>query len=281
MRVRLAFAVAAHLEPEILIIDEVLAVGDAEFQKKCLNKMQEVGKEGRTVLFVSHSMPAVTRLCERVILLDQGRVIKDGTAEEIVTAYLHAGEGLSAKRQWADPEKRPGDDTVRLRSAMVKTRQGESKEGFDIRQEIGIEMEFEVLENGHYVLPYYTLVNEHGVKAFSAIDRNPAWITTQCAMGRYRSIAWIPGNLMSEGTYYLTAAMRKINSKQAHPGKKCHFVEREVVAFNVIDASGTDSARGAFEGRMEGVVRPILNWETIDESLLDTEESEAKASSPV
>lgn len=275
MRVRLAFAVAAHLEPEILIIDEVLAVGDADFQKKCLNKMQEVGKQGRTVLFVSHSMPAVTRLCQRVILLDQGKVMKDGTAEEIVTAYLHAGEGISATRQWTDPQKRPGDDIVRLRSAKVKTRQGESKEGFDIRQEIGIEMEFEVLENGHHMLPYYTLVNEHGVKAFSVIDRNPKWVSTPCAAGRYRSIAWIPGNLLSEGTYYLTAAIRKLQSKQAHPGKKCHFVETEVVAFNVIDAGGADSARGGFEGRMEGVVRPILNWETISESSLDAIENEA------
>jgi lipopolysaccharide transport system ATP-binding protein len=278
MRVRLAFAVAAHLEPEILIIDEVLAVGDAEFQKKCLNKMQEVGKEGRTVLFVSHSMPAVTRLCERVILLDQGKVMKDGTAEEIVTAYLHAGEGISAKRQWTDPEKRPGDDTVRLRSARVKNRQGECKEGLDIRQEIGIEMEFEVLEDGHYMLPYYTLVNEHGVNAFSAIDRDPTWESKQCAKGIYRSIAWIPGNLLSEGTYYLTVALRKLHSKQSHPGKKCHFIEKEAVAFNVIDASGTDSARGTFEGRMEGVVRPILNWETITESPLGTIEVETEVS---
>ncbi len=80
---------------------------------------------------------------------------------------------------------------------------------------------------------------------------------------------------MSEGTYYLTTAMRKLHSKQAHPGKKCHFVETEVVAFSVIDASGTDSARGAFEGRMEGVVRPILRWETIPESSLDPIENEA------
>jgi lipopolysaccharide transport system ATP-binding protein len=98
MRVRLAFAVAAHLEPEILIIDEVLAVGDAAFQQKCLNKMQDVGDEGRTVFFVSHNMPAVTRLCERVIMLSDGQLVADGPTHEIVARYMHGGYGSVAER---------------------------------------------------------------------------------------------------------------------------------------------------------------------------------------
>ena len=97
MYVRLAFAVAAHLEPEILIVDEVLAVGDADFQKKCLNKMEDVGQRGRTVLFVSHNMPAVTRLCKRVILLDEGTVLQDGPAAQVVGAYLSAGLGTTRR----------------------------------------------------------------------------------------------------------------------------------------------------------------------------------------
>src|SRR5207249_5524423 len=88
MYVRLAFAVAAHLEPEILIVDEVLAVGDTRFQRKCLNKMQAVGDSGRTVLFVSHDMSAITRLCPRAILLDDGRVLRDGPSHDVVSAYL-------------------------------------------------------------------------------------------------------------------------------------------------------------------------------------------------
>src|SRR5262249_52772870 len=87
MQVRLAFAVAAHLEPEILIVDEVLGVGDARFQKKCLNKMQDVGQQGRTVLFVSHNMPAVPRLCERAILLEEGKVAADGPSPRVVNLY--------------------------------------------------------------------------------------------------------------------------------------------------------------------------------------------------
>ncbi len=102
MYLRLAFAVAAYLEPEILLVDEVLAVGDANFQKKCLNKMEDVGQQGRTVIFVSHSMPAVTRLCKRTILLAEGRVVQDGPSHEVVSGYLNSGVGTSAVREWAD-----------------------------------------------------------------------------------------------------------------------------------------------------------------------------------
>ncbi len=114
MYVRLAFAVAAHLEPEILIVDEVLAVGDASFQRKCLDKMQEVSQHGRTVLFVSHNMPAITRLCERTILLDEGQVMSDGPSHQVVNAYLKSGLGTTAVREWLDKTKAPGNDIARL-----------------------------------------------------------------------------------------------------------------------------------------------------------------------
>src|SRR5438046_2398261 len=100
MYVRLAFAVAAHLDPEILIIDEVLAVGDAQFQKKCLGKIRDVGKQGRTVLFVSHTMAAITRLCTRAVLLAEGRLYREGSVDDIVSAYLHSGVGTTAAREW-------------------------------------------------------------------------------------------------------------------------------------------------------------------------------------
>src|SRR6476659_6410908 len=102
MYVRLAFAVAAHLEPEILLVDEVLAVGDARFQKKCLNKMEDVGHGGRTVIFVSHNMSAVTRICQRAILLEEGRVVASGESHDIVSAYLRGGAGTTGVREWPD-----------------------------------------------------------------------------------------------------------------------------------------------------------------------------------
>ena len=101
MRVRLAFSVAAHLEPEILIVDEVLAVGDAAFQKKCLNKMEDVGEQGRTVIFVSHNMAAITRLCKRGLLIGHGKLLMDGPMYKVVDAYLNDGHGTTANRMTA------------------------------------------------------------------------------------------------------------------------------------------------------------------------------------
>src|SRR5436305_12699981 len=119
MYVRLAFAVAAHLETEILLVDEVLAVGDAEFQRKCLNKMEDIGHHGRTVLFVSHNLSAITRLCPRAILIEGGRIAADGRATEVVRRYLHSDLGTMAAREWPDPKTRPGDQVVPLRSIKV------------------------------------------------------------------------------------------------------------------------------------------------------------------
>ena len=121
MYLRLAFAVAAHLEPEILIVDEVLAVGDANFQKKCLNKMDTVGKQGRTVLFVSHNMMAITRLCERAILLEDGKVLADGPAHEVVSEYMNSGLRIGPVREWAERMKAPGGAVVRLLAVRVRT----------------------------------------------------------------------------------------------------------------------------------------------------------------
>ena len=256
MRVRLAFAVSAHLEPEILLIDEVLAVGDAQFQKKCLNKMQDVGQAGRTVLFVSHNMPAITRLCPRTIILDQGRLIADGPSSEVVRIYLDSGTGTTASREWPDLENAPGDNVVRLCGSRVRTEDGRVLEAFDIRYPIGLEMEYEVIESGHILLPYYNVFNEQGVKVFAAIDLDPEWKGRRRPPGRYISTAWIPGNILTEGALYITPAMR------APEPRIKHFRVHEAVTFQVIDSTDGDSARGDFSGYMRGVIRPLLKWET-------------------
>jgi lipopolysaccharide transport system ATP-binding protein len=122
MYLRLAFAVGAHLETEILLVDEVLAVGDARFQEKCLDKMREVGRHGRTVLFVSHNLLAVKRLCERAILVDAGKIWKDGPSEDVVSAYLNAGRDTAARREWPDDANAPGRGVVRLRAVRARWR---------------------------------------------------------------------------------------------------------------------------------------------------------------
>src|SRR2546423_1168845 len=131
MYVRLAFSVAAHLEPEVLIMDEVLAVGDAAFQQKCLDKMHEIRQQGRTIFFVSHSMPAVTRLCKRVILMRQGEIAADGDARAVVNTYLSSSWNVGAERAWGDAEA-PGDAVVRLRRVRVTDDAGHTAAAVDI-----------------------------------------------------------------------------------------------------------------------------------------------------
>jgi lipopolysaccharide transport system ATP-binding protein len=256
MAMRLAFSVAAHLEPEILLMDEVLAVGDIAFQKKCVNKMEHVGQEGKTVLLVSHNIPAVARLCDRAILLNQGRVIRDGPSREVVATYLNDGLGTSAEREWPDSNRAPGNHIVRLRAVRVIDEDGQTTDAIDIRRPVGIFMEYEVLKSGYILWPHFTLHNEEGIWVFVAFDQDSAWKRRHRPAGRYVSIGWIPGNFLSEGMMFIGACMRT-----EHP-KMMHFHERHAVAFQVIDSLDGDSARADHPGRFPGIVRPLLKWTT-------------------
>jgi lipopolysaccharide transport system ATP-binding protein len=256
MQLRLAFAVAAHLEPEILIIDEVLAVGDARFQRKCINKMQDVGQQGRTVLFVSHNMPAITRLCGRAILLDNGQILEDGPSPQVVSAYLNSGLGTTAAREWPELAKSPGDDVVRLRAVRVKTEDGQIAEAVDIRRPVGLEMEYEMLQPGYVPMLYFRILNQEGILAFMSIDTDPTWRQRPRPVGRYVSTAWIPGNFLAEGTLFVGAAIRTVDPMV----RRFHI--RDAVAFQVIDSMDGDSARAGHGGSMGGVVRPLLEWNT-------------------
>lgn len=259
MYVRLAFAVAAHLEPDILVIDEVLAVGDARFQKKCLNKMQDVGAQGRTVLFVSHNMSTITRLCERTILLGDGHVMDDGPSYRVVSTYLSAGRGVTAQREWPEPETAPGGEVARLRAVRVRLQNGEVSEGVDIREPVAIETEYEVLQPGCELLLHHHFVNEEGLRLFTALDLDPQWRKKPRPSGYYVSTAWVPGNLLSEGTLYVHPCMNIIGKMGVEAEQ---FSVSEAVAFQVIDSLDGDSARGDWVGRLGGVVRPMLKWET-------------------
>jgi len=256
MRVRLAFAVAAYMEPEILIIDEVLAVGDEEFQKKCLGKMRDVGQAGRTVLFVSHNMPAVTRLCSRTILLEEGQIFKDGPARDVISAYLGAETGTTGERVWIDPLKAPAGEVCRLRAVRVRSEDGKIVETLDIRRQVRLEMEFEVLKPGYVLMPHYHISNEEGIRLFSAHDLDPEWRGRHRFIGKYVSTVQIPGNFFAEGTIFVAPAMTTLNPN-IH-----QFYEADVVAFNVVESFDGDSARGDWHKHMSGVVRPMLKWST-------------------
>jgi lipopolysaccharide transport system ATP-binding protein len=255
MQMRLAFAVAAHLEPEILLVDEVLAVGDAAFQKKCLGKMGDVARDGRTVIFVSHNVAAVTRLCARCLLLQTGSLLDDGPTHRVMDAYLSTELATTACREWR-AENAPGDGVARLRIVRARSADGEIGEAFDIRRPIGIDVVFEVLEGGHVLAPNVHVFNQEAVAVFVTIDRDEAWHRRPRPAGRYTSTAWIPGNFLAEGSFLVDAAVTTFIPFNIH------FHERSAIGFQVIDSIDGDSVRGDYAGTLPGVVRPLLHWET-------------------
>jgi lipopolysaccharide transport system ATP-binding protein len=256
MSVRLAFAVAAHLEPEILLVDEVLAVGDAEFQRRCLGRMEDLSDSGRTVLFVSHQMQAVAQLCDRVIWLEKGMIVGDGPAPEIVARYLQSGLGTGSTRQWPDLATAPGNSLVRLRSVRV-VQDDHDASAVDVRRAIGVEIGFTVLRNGEPVFPKIKVVDQRGDIAFNAMDTSPLW-HDPAAPGDYLSTAWIPGNLLNEGLTSVDVGVCSFGTRKL----RSHAGQREAVSFHVQDPAEGDSARGLYTGQWRGVVRPLLEWTT-------------------
>ncbi|MBK6751085.1 MAG: ABC transporter ATP-binding protein [Acidobacteria bacterium] len=255
MYMRLAFSVAAHLDPEVLIVDEVLAVGDIGFQKKCLGKMRDIGESGRTVLFVSHDMNAISRLCKRAIWLEHGEVKSDGEAADVVSNYLNEQTETGSERTWEDAAKAPGNEVAKLRKVRVLDHEKSPGSTFDIKQRIGIEMTFDVLSNDKVLVPNLHFYNEQGTCIFVSHDWNSKWRTSSRPAGRYKSTVWIPGNFLAEGTIFVTAAL------STYKPLIVHFVERDAVTFRVVDSLDGDSARGDYSGVLPGVVRPVLEWE--------------------
>ena len=257
MYVRLAFAVAAHLDPDILVVDEVLAVGDAAFQRKCLNKMGDVGKEGRTVLFISHVMPSIMRLCQRTILLDGGKVLRDGPSSSVVSAYLQSNLNTSAKCEWSNSEKAPGDDVVRLRSVTVQNEDGRVTDEIDSRLPVILEAKYDVIRPGFQLLPVYRLTNQDGTVILTTIDKPPKGRPALRSKGRYTSTVKIPGNFLANGNISVLISIKSLTPTIEH------VYEKDVVAFQVIDNRLGDSASGGLEEEIPGVVRPHLTWNTI------------------
>jgi lipopolysaccharide transport system ATP-binding protein len=255
MYVRLAFSVAAHLEPEVLIMDEVLAVGDMAFQQKCLDKMNDIRRQGRTIFFVSHNLPAITRLCMRAVLLERGCLVAEGQPQEVVNRYLSTSWGAGAERVWGDDA--PGDAVARLRRVRVARAGGETAAALDVRLESRIEVTYDVLEEGHALTPVVELYNEEGTEVFSTHDTGAEWRRRPRPRGRYTSAVRLPGNLLAEGTL-----IAHVSIMSHFPSTILHARAANAVAFQVLDEPGGVSARGDYAGPMPGVVRPLLEWET-------------------
>ena len=205
MYLRLAFAVAAHLEPDILLVDEVLAVGDAQFQKKCLAQMGGVSHQGRTVFFVSHQMSAVKTLCSRVLYLDKGRIVSDGEAKGVVHQYLTEGSNeLKPVRTWSDREA-PGNDQFRLRALRSVDSAGEPCNSFYSSQPVAVEMEFDLHFLHSALMVGFELIHRDGTIVFRSNhnDRSQGeWPSLR--VGRNRLQCQIPPGLLNYGTYFIS-----------------------------------------------------------------------------
>ena len=253
MYVRLAFAVAAHLESEILIIDEVLAVGDAEFQKKCLGKMGDISKgEGRTVLFVSHNMAAVKSLCDKGIVLENGKTSFNGPVDGAIEYYLKNSESF-AHRRW-DAKTSPKVNFIRLLEAKVLNIHNEIALNHPITDDVKIEFTYEVTQENQLFLHGFNLFNGHNIHILSSHDKQAKSLNNPLPLGIHSTNITIPGNFLAEGAYNCSFAIMRYNPFHVE------FHEMEVVGFNIIDEMSNNTVRGNYSGKFPGIVRPLLNW---------------------
>jgi homopolymeric O-antigen transport system ATP-binding protein len=211
MYVRLAFAVAAHLEPEILLIDEVLAVGDAAFQKKCLGKMGDVVKEGRTILFVSHNMGAVMRVCNRCIWLQEGSIQEDGATSQVIQSYIRSGTAQEAVRRWQ--EEAHGDEDVVLRAVRVCQPEGIPTASIDITKGFQMEIDTDVNRCLEELTIAAVIINGEGQIVLHTADLMNLEVSKRQA-GRWTSICQLPPYALNAGIYSLSVAADIPNKKQ-------------------------------------------------------------------
>jgi lipopolysaccharide transport system ATP-binding protein len=255
MYMRLAFAVAAFLEPEILLIDEVLAVGDARFQQKCLGRIGEVANEGRTVIFVSHQIPQVQRLCRTGVLLDGGQVVITGPITQVVGRYMTDGKYSLAERVWPDIPMARGDDVARLHAIRVVDDAGNVLDVPDIRRPVFIEVLYWQLKPQARPTVSLQFFNDQGVCLFKSNDfSNRKWYETPRSPGLYKVTCQIPANFLAEGIVFVQAAVCNYNPDIIHA------VVPDAVSFRVADLSEGDGVRGPYGGPWPGVVRPWLAW---------------------
>jgi lipopolysaccharide transport system ATP-binding protein len=257
MYVRLAFAVAAHLQPEVLLVDEVLAVGDVSFQKKCLGKMSDVGRQGRTVLFVSHNMIAVQNLCKRVIWLEKGQVVQDGAAGDVIARYLSTSFSARTEQTWPDQRSAPGNEKVRLRRVSIAPADGAPGDPIGTSTPLSLEVEFWNLVPDARLHVCLHVLNEQQIVAFSTSSNETDAATRDRPLpaALLRSVCRIPGHLLNAGVYRI-AVLILVN------GVKIVLRCEDALTFDVREL---EDRPGAWFGKEPGVVRPRLQWATAAE----------------
>jgi len=251
MYLKLAFSVAAHLEPEILLVDEVLAVGDVRFQKKCLGRMGAVAKEGRTVIFVSHNMGAITQLCERVVLLEAGRLKRIGPCTEVVADYLGSSLGTEVKSTWSSPSSELNHSKVQFRSARLLSVEGQPVSLVTFNDSVLVEVTYEVkvpLSNLSIAFHLYDSMNNC---VFESLDTDlPEWRECVREAGRYLTTAKIPSHFLRPGRYSLSifALIQSVKVFERQEG---------ILRFDVSELDYGLTLRRV------GIVSPVLEWKVI------------------
>jgi lipopolysaccharide transport system ATP-binding protein len=253
MYVRLAFAVAAHLEPEILIVDEVLAVGDIAFQRKCLGKMGDVAREGRTILFVSHNMAVLRRLCPKSLWLSRGEVLACGDTNDILPRYLLSNES-SLDGEYCAPLNEPPQEheKVRVRRLSVRNHLGDVTGVVGTEGETIIEIEYEVTRTLEDFRIGYRLINSDGLVVFASTNTDAYEHTIITEPGIYIASCAVPPDLLTAGQYYLTIC-------SDIPMREMLVLMEKLVSFRVEITGGIGSQ---FSDSRPGVIRPHLNWIT-------------------
>jgi lipopolysaccharide transport system ATP-binding protein len=246
MYVRLAFAVAAHLEPEILIVDEVLSVGDAEFQKKCMGKMHDVASgKGRTVLFVSHNMVAIQSLCQHAVMLERGLLKDAGPATSVISRYLSEGAESNYASKWDDPSTAPGNDIMRIRRISISEGKDPECTMLTMQSEIHIETEYTVYTTDDLLHITYHLLNDQGITVLTSWSKPSVY-----SAGRYRAVCKIPGNLLNSGKYFFNLFIVRNENTVI-------YAKEDIASFDVKDVAQRETAH---MGREPGTVQPILEW---------------------
>ncbi len=258
MQVRLAFSVAAHLDPEILLVDEVLAVGDTKFQQKCLGKMKEVAKGGRTVLFVSHNMSAINNLCSRTIMLENGRLVMDGETNSVVSKYLDQNLSMGAVISAKEIEKkmegviRRNDPTIRLKEIALFNEQGLPCGIFNSDQLIKISVTYECLVDIFDLRLAVHIVDEENkpilISQISDDSREINYYERKA--GTYKSFCIIPPNTFGQKRFYISIHLINIKTE--------HLVLNKILMFDVI-FQGYNMRHGEWK---DAFLRPQLKWKT-------------------
>ena len=255
MQLRLAFSVAAHLEPEILLIDEVLSVGDLEFQKKCIGKMEEVSKaRGRTILFVTHNLDSLRKFCPTTILLEKGKVIEQGSTEKVIARYVSEHLQTNADISWEDGLGSVNREVL-LHKAWIADESGRSRSRFDTTEKVAICMEYEVLKDGTAFTHGINLYNQEQQNVFNSHDVMTGNGINRKNKGRYVARVWIPGNLLPDGIFTVSLALFLPNPLDIL------IHEHNQLSFEMYTDFSKPTARGNYAEEFPGIIRPLLNWE--------------------